>query len=254
MTELTEGRPDTGRLTIPVALERLRSSQKSSKGAAAYSRYVNRPLGRLLAAVAATVGLSPNQITVISAICTFAGIVLVATVPPSLGLGLAVTLLLLLGYALDSADGQVARLRGGGSLDGEWLDHVVDAVKTTSVHIAVLIGWFRFADLDPVWLLVPLGYLLADNARFFGLILSDFMRRLHRGSSAMILQREGRTSVFYSLAVLPFDYGLLLLSFLLLAWLPAFVALYTLLFVANILVVPVAFARWFREMKRLGRA
>ncbi len=253
MKQLTED-PGATRLTIPVALERLRGSQKSSKGAAAYSRYVNRPLGRLFAAVGAAVGLSPNQVTAISAVCTFTGIVLVATVPPSLMLGLGVTLLLMLGYALDSADGQIARLRGGGSLAGEWLDHVVDAVKTTSIHIAVLIAWYRFTDLDPVWLLVPLGYLIADNARFFGLILSDFMRRLHRGTSAMILKREGRTSLLYSLAVLPFDYGLLLLSFVLLAWMPGFVALYTLLFAANVLVVPVAFVRWFREMKRLGRA
>src|SRR3954447_12594173 len=244
MTDITEN-PGAARLTIPVALERLRGSQKSSKGAAAYSRYVNRPLGRLFAAVGATIGLTPNQVTAISAVCTFTGIVLVATVPPSLLLGLGVTLLLLVGYALDSADGQIARLRGGGSLAGEWLDHVVDAVKTTSVHIAVLIAWYRFTELDPVWLLVPLGYLLADNARFFGLILSDFMRRVHRGSSAMILKRAGKTSLFYSLAVLPFDYGLLLLSFLLLAWMPAFVTLYSLLFLANLLGVPVAFVRWF---------
>ncbi|WP_210509037.1 CDP-alcohol phosphatidyltransferase family protein [Naasia sp. SYSU D00057] len=246
--------PQGERLTVPVALERLRSSQKSNKGAAAYSRYVNRPLGRVFAAVAATLGLKPNQVTAISAVLTFAGIVLVATVPPSLGLGVAVTLLLLLGYALDSADGQVARLQGGGSLAGEWLDHVVDAVKTTSIHVAVLISWYRFTDLDPVWLLVPLGYLIADNARFFGLVLSDFLRRLHRGSSKMILKREGTTSLLYSLAVLPFDYGLLLLSFLLFAWMPLFVGLYGLLFLANLLVVPVAFLRWFREMKRLGRA
>ncbi|WP_286279159.1 CDP-alcohol phosphatidyltransferase family protein [Naasia aerilata] len=115
MTDLAD---DTSRLTVPVALERLRSSQKSSKGAAAYSRFVNRPLGRVLAAVAATAGLRPNQVTAISAVFTFAGIVLLATVPPSLGLGVGVTLLLLVGYALDSADGQVARLRGGGSLAG----------------------------------------------------------------------------------------------------------------------------------------
>ncbi len=253
---MTQTAPHRGadRPAFSAALRQLQGAQKPSKGAAAYSRYVNRPLGRLFAAVGASIGLTPNQVTAISAVCTFTGIILVATVPPSLLLGLGVTLLLLLGYALDSADGQIARLRGGGSLAGEWLDHVVDAVKTTSVHIAVLLSWYRFTDLDPIWLLVPLGYLLADNARFFGLILSDFMRRLHRGSSAMILKREGKTSVLYSLAVLPFDYGLLLLSFVLLAWMPAFVALYTLLFVANVLVVPVAFLRWFREMKRLGRA
>ncbi|THG31099.1 CDP-alcohol phosphatidyltransferase family protein [Naasia lichenicola] len=232
----------------------LRGSQKSSKGAAAYSRFVNRPLGRVFAALAASLGLAPNTVTAISALFTFTGLVLVATIPPSAVLGIGVALLLGIGYALDSADGQVARLSGGGSLAGEWLDHVVDAIKTSSVHVAVVIAWFRFTDLAPGWLLIPLVYLIADNARFFGLVLSDFLRRLDRGSSKMILKREGTTSTLYSLAVLPFDYGLLLLSFVLFAWMPAFVVLYGLLTLANVLVLPVAFRRWFREMKRLGSA
>ncbi|BDZ45929.1 hypothetical protein GCM10025866_18380 [Naasia aerilata] len=45
----------------------------------------------------------------------------------------------------------------------------------------MLLSWFRFTDLDAAWLLVPLGYLIVDNGRFFGLVLSDFLRRLHRG-------------------------------------------------------------------------
>jgi len=251
MSQLDHG---TTRLTFRSAREALRSSQKSSVGAAAYSRFVNRPLGRVFAAFAASIGMSPNLVTVVSAVFTFSAIVLVATVPPSAALGIGVTLLLGVGYALDSADGQVARLSGGGSLAGEWLDHIVDAVKTSSIHAVVLISWFRFTDLAPGWLLIPLIYLIADNARFFGLVLSDFLRRLHRGSSQMILKREGNTSLFYSLAVLPFDYGLLLLSFVLFAWMPAFFVFYGLLALANVLILPVAFRRWFREMKRLGHA
>ena len=244
----------TARETVGTTIRRLSAAQKGAQGAPAYSRFVNRKLGRVLAALAFHAGLTPNAVTVLSACFTATAIALVALVAPSWAMGAGVTACLVAGYALDAADGQLARLRGGGSPAGEWLDHVVDAVKTTTIHIAVLLSWYRFGHLDPIWLLVPLGYLIADNARFFGLVLSDFLRRLNRGSSAMILKREGRTSVFYSLAVLPFDYGLLLLSFLLLGWLPAFVVFYSLLFLANLLVVPVAFMRWFREMKRLGRA
>ena len=46
----------------------------------------------------------PNQVSLISAAFTFTGIVLLATVPPSIVLGIIVWLLLAVGYAWDSAD------------------------------------------------------------------------------------------------------------------------------------------------------
>ena len=61
------------------------------------------------------------------------------------------------GYALDSADGQVARLTGGGSLLGEWLDHMIDSTKIAALHLAVLLHACRHTDLPAGWLLVPLG-------------------------------------------------------------------------------------------------
>ena len=65
------------------ALDRLRSAQKSSSGAAAYSRFVNRPLGRRLAALAYVLRLSPSQVTLLSALCTFTAIALIAAVSPT---------------------------------------------------------------------------------------------------------------------------------------------------------------------------
>lgn len=241
-------------LTFSTAYARLLGSQKPSKGAAVYSRYVNRPLGRVFAAFLAPRGFTPNAVTGMSALATFSGIALIALVPPTLALSVVVVLLLVLGYALDSADGQVSRLRGGGSLAGEWLDHVVDAIKVCSLHLAVLVSWFRFTDLADGWMLVPLGFSIAATAIFFGLVLTDLLRRLHRGSSSMILERKGHTSFLYSLAVAPFDYGVFALTFVILWWTPGFVAVYTLLFVANVLVLPVVLTRWFREMRGLGRA
>ena len=92
----------------------LATAQKSNRNAPAYSRWVNRPLGRIFAATAFKLGLTPNQVTAISAVFTFAGIGVLATGTPSWWLGVLVAALLVLGYALDSADGQLARLRGGG--------------------------------------------------------------------------------------------------------------------------------------------
>ena len=48
------------------ALHTLKSRQKSGKGAPAYSRFVNRRLGRYLAAAAYQAGLTPNAVTALS--------------------------------------------------------------------------------------------------------------------------------------------------------------------------------------------
>ena len=87
---------------------------EATQGTAAYSRFVNRPAGRVLASIAFARGLSPNQVSYISGGLSLAGIVLVALGRATVLTGLAVTVLLALGYAMDSADGQVARLTHGG--------------------------------------------------------------------------------------------------------------------------------------------
>jgi phosphatidylglycerophosphate synthase len=58
-----------------------------------------------------------------------------ATAPATWFVGL-ITVVLVLGYALDAADGQLARLRGGGSSLGEWLDHMIDSAKVVGPHLA----------------------------------------------------------------------------------------------------------------------
>ena len=234
------------------ALSALTSSQKSSRGAAAYSRFVNRPLGRRFAALAWVLRLRPNQVTLLSAAATFSGIAVIAAAPPTLLVAVLVTVLLVVGYALDAADGQLARLGGGGSLAGEWLDHTVDALKSSSIHAAVLISWYRHFDLDPLMLLIPLGYQAVTAVFFFAMILTDLLRRLNRGGQAIIIRGTGPTSFLYSLAVIPADYGLLCLLFLTLFWQPGFVVLYTLLFAANALILAASLVRWFREMSRLS--
>lgn len=125
-------------------LTRLGSAQKgAARSAPAYSRFVNRRLGRVLAAAAHRAGLSPNQVTAVSAVHTFTAIALLALLAPSGWLGVLVSVLLVLGYAWDSADGQVARLTATGSPAGEWLDHVVDSVKVVALPVAVAVGLLR---------------------------------------------------------------------------------------------------------------
>lgn len=231
------------------ALAGLARAQKTSKGGPAYSRLVNRRLGRILAAVAFTVGGTANQVTAVSALLTFAGISTIALVSPSPASSAVACLLLVGGYALDSADGQLARLRGGGSIAGEWLDHVVDAIKIAALHMAVIVSWHRFGDASDLQLLIPVGYQVVASVMFFVTMLNDRIRRAQRGSSAMLLAGDGESSVLYSLAVLPTDYGLLCLAFSFMFWEAAFRATYAALFVTNVAFLLLALIKWYREMR-----
>lgn len=226
----------------------LSRAQKPSAGTPAYSRFVNRRIGRYLAAAAFLAGRTPNQVSLTSGFCSLVGIVLIATVEPSGLLALVVTALLVLGYALDSADGQLARLRGGGSPLGEWLDHMIDCVKIVLLHSAVLISLYRFdAFSNDLVLLVPLGYLCVSAVMFFGLILIDQLRRRHGAASANV---RG-DSVLKSLLIAPTDYGVLCLVFLLLGWPTAFTIGYGALLAANVVFLLAAIAKWYRELAAL---
>lgn len=247
-------RPSTAIPTFRESLHALKSAQKSGKGAPAYSRFVNRRLGRYLAAVAFQAGLTPNAVTALSALCSFAAIALLALLPPSIPLGVAVTGGLVLGYALDSADGQLARLRGGGSISGEWLDHMIDCAKLSSLHLAVLINLYR-SDQQPgqAWLLVPIGFTVVAAVAFFAMILNDQLRRvkgLPSGQDATANPGLAASTV-RSLLVIPTDYGVLCLIFVLFGWPIAFLAAYTVLFVGSTGYLLLACGKWFREMRAL---
>jgi len=245
MRDFTESYTDTVR--------RLATAQKkAAPGAPAYSILVNRPAGRLFAAAAFRAGLTPNGVTAISGIVTFTGIILIATLPPGALAGIAIWLLLALGYALDSADGQVARLRGGGSPSGEWLDHVVDSVKIVSIHLAVLVTTYRHFELDEVWLLVPLGFTIVACGLFFAMILNDQLKAVHAATTGIRLPPPARSaSLGRSLLVIPTDYGILCLVFVLLGMPTVFFAVYAFLFLANAGYFALAAVKWFRDMARL---
>lgn len=231
---------------MTVAMTDLRSRQKTSKGVSYYSRLVNRPLGRVLAALFSLTPLTPNQVSVISAAITAAGVVLLASAAPTLGVGVGVWALLALGFAVDSADGQLARLRGGGSAAGEWLDHVLDAAKMVAVHAAVLISWYRFTDLPDAALLIPLAYQLIAVTMFTGGVLTELLQR-QRGKQ----HAPGPASRLRSVALLAADYGVFCAMFLLLGWPSLFAAAYTAAAAVNALALSALAGRWFLTLRRL---
>ncbi len=234
------------RETVRETVRRLATAQKSAKGAPAYSRFVNRPAGRYLAALAHRAGLTPNAVSAVSAAFSFSGIAVVALAPPAAWSAAVICAALVVGYALDAADGQLARLRGGGTVSGEWLDHMIDAAKISSLHVAVAIAVSRFPGVDERWTLVPLGFTVVAAVAFFAMILNDQLVRRHGGGPA-----PRSTSALRSLLVLPTDYGLLCVLFALFAVPSAFLAGYTVLFAGSAAYLLLAVVKWFGDMRAL---
>ncbi|WP_398859129.1 CDP-alcohol phosphatidyltransferase family protein [Streptomyces chengmaiensis] len=237
-------------MTAREALERLRGAQKAAKGVSLYSRLVNRPVGRYLAAGSYALGLTPNQVTLVSAVFSFTGVALLAFAAPAWWAGGLLWLALAVGFAFDSADGQLARLRGGGSPAGEWLDHVVDCAKITALHTAVLVAFYRHPEHFGIggsdgWLLLPLGFLFATVVTFFGGLLTEKLKPGPAPGSA-----PPAPSTLRAVALLPVDHGVFCLVFLLLGGGPLFLWGYGLLGAAAALYLPLFLVKWFRELDR----
>lgn len=235
-------------------VEQLAGSQKSPVAVPAYTRYVNRPLGRRLAALAYLAGLGPNQVTGLSLLSSCVGMVLLWCAPITVATGMAVGLALLLGYALDSADGQVARLTGTGGPAGEWLDHVTDQFRNGCLHVSVVVFLVRaLPELPAPALLVPLGYGVVVSTRFLSQILAEQLRRqLPANTSADTGPQNGVSTDAASDRrawwQLPADPGVLCLSFLLTGWPAVFFAAYVGLLVANTALAAASVVRRHREL------
>lgn len=231
-------------------LAALQAAQKPARGTGAYSRLVNRPLGRRVAAVAHTHGMTPNQATAVSATLSALALVLLTTLSPGWLMACTVPTLLAAGYVMDSVDGQLARLRGGGTRSGEWLDHTVDCFKGSLLHLAVLVAWFRFPPVDSTAvLLVPIVFVVVDMVSFYGLTVMPLLR-----ASGARPPQPAAASAEHPLRkwlLLPTDYGAGCWTFVLLAWPPAFVAGYSFLLMTNGAVLVLALRKWWRELRAL---
>ncbi|WP_329041340.1 CDP-alcohol phosphatidyltransferase family protein [Streptomyces sp. NBC_00178] len=233
-------------------LRELRGAQKTSKGVSLYSRYVNRPAGRVFAAGAYRMGLTPNQVTLVSAGFTFAAVAAVALAEPSWRLGFLVWAGLAVGFAFDSADGQLARLTGRGGPDGEWLDHVVDCAKMVLVHSAVLISFHRFAPPPgDGWLLLPLGFLFVAVLTFCAGLLREQLGKAAARTAPVAAGPAAPVSPVRAVALLPADYGVFCLVFLLLGAPSVFRAGYALLAAVHAVFLVAFLAKWFRELRAL---
>lgn len=225
-------------------LRHMSAAQKPAKGASVYTLFVNRPAGRVLAALAYRVGATPNQLTVLGALFTFPALAAVALVRPGPGLAVCVCAALAVGFALDAADGQLARTQRSGSPSGEWLDHVLDCVKLVTVHLVVLVSFYRFFSLpDPAFLLAPMLFELAAVVIFFAGILTEQLKRRTADPAP-----AGPAPALRSLLLLPVDYGVTCLGFLFLGSQHVFLCVYCVLLLAHLVFMAAFLVKWFREL------
>ena len=161
--------------------------------------------------------------------------------------------LLAAGYVMDSVDGQLARLRGGGSVRGEWLDHTIDAFKESTIHLAVAISWFRYPPADDsAWLLVPLGFSVVQAVTYFGIILLPFLRAANTSDSAPPAVRHEHP--LRKWLILPTDYGFMCWTFVLIAAPTLFLGVYTALFVLSAAMLALALRKWSNELDTIDQA
>ena len=238
----------TGRSPAPVGYAQahaaLTAAQKPARGVSLYSSRVNRPLGRRLAALAYVLGLSPNAVTLLSGAVSAAGALALALVEPSWPLGVAVALALALGFALDAADGQLARLTARTGPAGEWLDHVVDAAVKLLLHGCVAVAWYRFEDRG-AGLLLPLGFAAAAVLLFVAGTLAELLLRGRPGAAAAPPRPASTAS---GLLLLPADFGATALVFLLWGAQDAFAVVYAALLACYAMLLVGLGARWFRQL------
>ncbi|MFD7136795.1 CDP-alcohol phosphatidyltransferase family protein [Streptomyces sp. NPDC059894] len=226
-------------------LRHLSAAQKPAKGVSLYTLFVNRPAGRFLAAVAYRVGATPNQLTVLSALFTFPALAAVALLPPGPGMAVCVGAALAVGFALDSADGQLARGQRSGSPSGEWLDHVLDCVKIVTLHLVVLVSLYRFFTLpSPLLLLAPMVFQLAAVVIFFAGILTEKLKGRTPGTAP-----AGSAPALRSVLLLPVDYGVTCVAFLFLGSQQAFLTVYGALLLAHVVFMGAFLVKWFRELR-----
>lgn len=229
--------------TYRSALGALSAAQKSGAGVPAYLRWVNRGLGRKAAAVSYVFGLTPNVVTLISALASLSGMLLIAFTPPRWETSVAAVLLLLLGYALDSADGQLARLTKSGSAAGEWLDHVVDAVRLPAFHLAIAASFMLRPDPGDRWpAAVALVFMIVASVWFFGQILAASLSKSPASAPG------SDAALWVSFAKIPYDVSFLYLIILTLPLVGLFSALYISLFCVTVLVAVVSLLRKYRSL------
>ena len=179
-----------------------------------------------------------------SFLVTCAGVVVIALLPARFELMVVAYLLLAFAYVLDSADGFVARLTHTASSAGEWLDHVLDAIKVCLFHGALLVVFMRADIGDYIGVLVALIALSAHLCMFFAETLFLKLSVESRAGEPRGPTQLGRLIFF------PLDWGVMIMVVMLTPWYDAFLLAYGALAMLLMTALLTRSVRYFRRLRR----
>jgi len=157
-------------------------------------RYLNRPLARPVTWALLPTPVSPNQVTLVAALCGVAGGVAFAFPVPTWRL--AGFLLVGTALVLDCVDGQLARARGGGSPYGYLLDGASDYVISFSLHVGLIIGIWRMPESTFEWRIEAVvgifisGLLMALHSNVFEAMKFRYRATLGEDSGQHVKRQE----------------------------------------------------------------
>lgn len=232
-------------------MSKIGSAQKSRHGASLYLRLINRPLGRVLAVTAFKLHLTPNFVSALGGVITYAACIVVAIFGKDQVLAIVASAALVFGYALDSADGQLARLSGRTSLSGEFLDRCIDLGKLVLLHAAIISVLVRDQSIDPVMAGVTgTAFLTATIVQSTGSVLRTELWKRHPQANNSPTHSEPSAlqnlkSVFY----LGKEYGSLCVLVGILPLTPAFAIGYFVLGLATVITSILLIVKWYRELR-----
>ncbi|CAM3557323.1 CDP-alcohol phosphatidyltransferase family protein [Stackebrandtia soli] len=99
-------------------------------------------------------------------------------------------LLFHLSFTIDCMDGKLARLRGGGSAFGGWLDYIFDRLRVLACTVALFGGQYA-ATGEVLFMYLAIGVVFCDMFRYLNAL---YMKDTRRGMRQKLAERAG-TSV-----------------------------------------------------------
>lgn len=149
--------------------------------------HINRPVAGVLVRALLNTQVTANQVTVLSGLSGVGAAVCLAR-----GWTATAAMLLMAALIFDCADGQLARVRGGGTFVGRLMDGYVDWTTAVALHLG-LWGYFDHYDtaifgrqlggLGSFGLALLCGVSLAIHSTYFDLVKNRFLERTGLGRS-----------------------------------------------------------------------
>lgn len=132
----------------------------TNRGGGLYSESVSQPLGAAIAATAARLGLAPTALTLANLVLGLGTSVTVVGLAPRMAqgsvpewtVGLGALVIWQVAYALDCADGQLARVTGRASPAGARLDVLCDVAAQSGLVAALAAVAVAYRPSTPTWL------------------------------------------------------------------------------------------------------